>query len=130
MSLPGYYYQELSARSFVLLGANYTLPLDTKKHWNLNFFGTTAGVDYLSGLEQPGHWNNGVGAGLLYESPSLKIMLGYAYGVDAIRSHGRGANSVGVLMQLDLEHARRVMLNPKSPSRWRGLREILGVFHD
>lgn len=130
LSLPGYYYQELSAKSFALLGGNYTVPLDKDKRWNINFFATTAGVDYLSGLEQPGRWHNGVGAGVLYESRSLKIMVGYAYGVDAIRSHGRGANSVGVLMQLDLEHARRALLNPENPSRWRGLREILGVFHD
>lgn len=130
LSLPGYYYQEISAKSFVLLGGNYIVPLDKKQRWNINFTATTAGVDYVEGLEQPGRWHTGVGAGVLYESPSLKIMVGYAYGVDAIRSHGRGANSVGVLMQLDLEHARRALLRPENPSRWRGLREILGIFHD
>ena len=43
----------------------------------------------------------------MYRSPSdrFKIMLDYAYGIDAIRSHGRGANSVGVLLQWDLGQA-------------------------
>ena len=30
LSLPGYFYQEISARQFVLLNANYLLPLDQK----------------------------------------------------------------------------------------------------
>ena len=61
-------------------------------------------MDYLPGEGQPGNWLNGVGGGILYRSPSnrFKIMLDYAYGIDAIRSGGRGANSVGILMQLDL----------------------------
>lgn len=130
LSLPGYYFNEISARDFVLIGANYTIPLDRGHHWNLNFTGTTAGVDYLAGLEQPGNWHSGVGAGLLYESPSLKVMLGYAYGVDAIRSHGRGAHSIGLLMQFDLSHARQALFSPDQPGRWRGFQKALGAFND
>src|SRR5262249_49791143 len=108
LSLPGYYYQEISTKQFVLLGANYTVPLDKAKRWNVNITGATAGVDYLKDFQQPGHWVSGVGAGVLYQSSSLKVMVGYAYGVDAIRDSGRGAHSIGVLMQLDLEHARKL----------------------
>ena len=43
-------------------------------------------------------------------------MLGYGYGVDAIRSHGRGAQSVGLLLQFDLGQAREALLNPDSPA--------------
>ena len=39
--------------------------------------------------------------------------LDYAYGVDAIRGSGRGAHSVAVLVQLDLEAWRRKAF-PKS----------------
>ena len=88
----------------MLLNANYLLPLDPKKRWNLDVNAASAFVDYLPGESQPGNWLNGVGGGILYHSPSnrWKIMLNYGYGIDAIRSHGRGANSIGVLMQLDL----------------------------
>ena len=126
LNLPGYYYQEISARNFVLAGGNYILPLDPKKRWNLSVTATTAFVDYLPGEGQPGNWHNGVGGGVLYQSPSFKLMVGYAYGVDAIRSHGRGANSIGFLMQFDLERAREILnLNPNGS---RGLQKILGVF--
>jgi hypothetical protein len=126
LSLPGYYYQEISARRFILLGGNYIVPLDKKRHWNVNLTATTAGVDYLPGLAQPGDWHSGVGGGILYKSSSLKVMIGYAYGVDAIRSGGRGAHSVGILMQLDLEQAKELMFNSQ-PSRWRGFQRIFGA---
>jgi hypothetical protein len=129
LSLPGYYYQEISARQFVLLGGNYIVPLDKKKHWNVNFNAATAGVDYVPGLQQPGDWLSGVGAGVLYETSSLKVMVGYAYGIDAIRTGGRGAHSVGLLMQFDLGHAKQSLLSPDEPSRWRGWgRMFNGIF--
>jgi hypothetical protein len=129
LSLPGYYYQEISARQFMLLGGNYIVPLDKKKHWNVNFNAATAGVDYVPGLQQPGDWLSGVGAGVLYESSSLKVMVGYAYGIDAIRSSGRGAHSVGLLMQFDLGHAKQSLLSPDELSRWRGWgRMFNGIF--
>ena len=128
LSLPGYYYQELSAKQFVLVSGNYVLPLDPRQRWNLIADVSTAFVDYLPGLEQPGDWNTGLGAGIVYKSPTWKVMLGYGYGVNAIRSHGRGAQSVGILLQLDLERAREEMLSPSQPGRWRGLQQLLGIF--
>lgn len=128
LSLPGYYYQELSARQFVLAGGNYVVPLDSRQRWNLSANASTAVVDYLPGLGQPGSLNTGVGGGILYKSPSWKIMVGYGYGVNAIRSSGRGAQSVGVLLQLDLGKAREDLLNPEEPSRWRGLQQLLNIF--
>ena len=79
LSLPGYYYQEISAREFVLLGGNYLVPIDEKERWNVNVTATTAAVNYIQGLEQPGHWHSGAGAGILYKTPSWKVMVGYAY---------------------------------------------------
>ncbi len=104
LSLPGYYFQEISARQFVLLTASYLLPLDEKKQWNINVNAGSAFVDYLPGTAQPGNWLNGVGGGVMYRSPSggTKIMVSYGYGVDAIRTRGRGAQSIGLLMQFDL----------------------------
>ena len=89
LSLPGYYYQEISARHFMLLNLNYLVPLDKEKRWNLDVNVASALVDYLPGEEQPGNWLNGVGGGILYHSQSdrWKIMFDYGYGVDAIRSH-------------------------------------------
>ena len=130
LSLPGYYYQELSAKSFVLLGGNYTIPIDRKDHWNVNFMATTAGVDYIPGFRQPGAWHSGVGGGILYKARALKCMIGYAYGIDAIRSSGRGAHSVGILLQVDLGKSKEEVLNPYQPGRWRGFQRIFGSFVD
>ncbi len=128
LSLPGYYYQELSARSFVLMGGNYLVPLDARQRWSVGALVATSFVDYLPGTEQPGHWHSGVGAGILYRSrnDTAKIMISYGYGVDAIRSAGRGAHSVGVLLQVDLAQARERLLNPENPSRWRGWQMLFG----
>jgi hypothetical protein len=123
LSLPGYYFQEISARQFVLFNANYLLPLDRSQRWNLDANMATAVVDYLPGTGQPGNSLTGVGGGILYRAPSdrLKIMFDYAYGVDAMRSHGRGANSVGILLQWDLEKPKHEEgFNPAHPNRWRG----------
>lgn len=128
LSLPGYYYQEISAKDFVLMGGNYMVPLDRKQRWNLSATASTAVVDYLPGTEQPGNWHTGLGGGVLYKSPSWKVMVGYGYGVDAMRSHGRGAQSVGILLQFDLGQAREALLNPDQPSRWRDFQEIFDVF--
>jgi hypothetical protein len=126
LSLPGYYYQELSARRFFLAGANYIVPLDPSQHWSLTANASTALVDYLPGLEQPGDWNNGVGGGVIYRTSTWKIMAGYAYGFEAIRSHGRGANSIGILMQLDLEKAD--IIQSTKPGLWRGVQDMFSIF--
>jgi hypothetical protein len=128
LSLPGYYYQEISARQFVLLNASYLLPLDAKRRWNMGLNVSSAFVDYLPGEAQPGNWLNGVGGGILYRSPSdrWKVLVGYGYGVDAIRSHGRGANTVGVLLQWDLEKTRVEKFSPAHPDRWRGWQWLFG----
>ncbi len=108
LSLPGYYFQELSATRFVLLNGDYRLPINPAKTWFALAYGATSLMDYTPGLEQPGHWNSGVGGGIMYQSPSKawKVILGYGYGIDAIRSHGRGANSIGIICQFDLEANR------------------------
>jgi hypothetical protein len=126
LSLPGYYFQEISARQFVLFNANYLLPLDPGKHWSLDLNASTAVVDYLPGEGQPGNSLTGVGGGILYHSPSgrLKLMLNYAYGIDAIRAAGRGASSVAVLMQIDLGRLHGEKFNPPQPSLWRGWQRI------
>lgn len=128
LSLPGYYYQEISADQFILFQGNYLLPLDEKQIWNVNFTAATAVVDYLSGLSQPGNSHTGVGAGLLYRSRSFKILGGYAYGVDALRSGHRGAHSIGLLLQLDWGKAKNDLFDPTSPSLWRGFQRVFGLF--
>jgi hypothetical protein len=126
LSLPGYYFQEISARQFVLLNVNYLLPLDPQKRWNLDANWGGAFVDYLPGESQPGNWLNGVGGGILYHSPSdrWKIMLDYGYGIDAIRTHGRGAQSVGMLVQFDFGKKNSRNFNSAQPSLWHGWMRI------
>jgi hypothetical protein len=121
LTLPGYYYQEISASQFALLNATYLLPIDKYKQWDLYANASSAFVDYLSGESQPGNWLNGVGGGILYSTRSnrWKVMLDYAYGIDAMRSDGRGANSVGILIQWDLDKGRAEKFNPANPNQWR-----------
>ena len=128
LSLPGYYFQEISARQFMLVNANYLLPLDKNQRWNLDVNASSAVVDYLPGEEQPGNWLSGVGGGILYRTPSdrFKIIVTYAYGVDAIRSHGRGGQSIGLLMQWDLRRTHGEKFNPARPNRWRGWQWFFG----
>ncbi|MEI9960135.1 MAG: hypothetical protein WDM76_03085 [Limisphaerales bacterium] len=126
LSLPGYFFQEISARQFVLLNVSYLVPLDEKKHWNINLNAGSAFVDYLPGTMQPGNWLNGVGGGVMFRSGGTKIMVSYGYGIDAIRSQGRGAQSIGLLMQFDLGRARSDNFNSTQPMRWRGWQRIFG----
>ncbi len=128
LTLPGYYYQEISAQAFVLVGGSYIIPIEPSHHWNLMATADTAWVDYLPGMSQPGNWLSGVAGGIVYKTSSVKIVLGYAYGIDAIRSNGRGAQSIGILFQYDLEHAMSNVPNPEKPGRWNGLQQILGAF--
>jgi len=134
LSLPGYYFQEISARRYVLFGGLYTVPLDADKRWSIAATAATAGVDYLPGLEQSGRWHSGAGGGISFRSKSdaWHIVLGYAYGVDAIRENERGAHSIGFLLQLDLDRAKVPMFEPgQQPLRSRGLQRLfrnLNVF--
>ena len=134
LSLPGYYAQELHARQFVLLGGLYSVPLDAAKHWKVSAFAATAAVDYTVGMAQPGDWHSGVGAGLGYTSTDKvwEVNLGYAYGVDAIRSDGRGAHTIGLTLQYDLEAHRTQQKSREpevSPEKSRGLMRLFrGVF--
>ena len=90
--LPGYFYQEISAESFVLFNGRYAFALDAKKRWQISAMAATAVVNYLDGLEQPDKWLSGVGGGVTYKSNSdvWKIGLNYGYGIDAIRKSGTG----------------------------------------
>lgn len=133
LSLPGFYFQEISAQRFVLFGGDYSVPLDAAKRFDLTFYGSTAAVDYLPGLSQPGTWNSGVGGGLTYKSPSgaWKAALSYSYGFDAIRDHGRGASSIGLICQFDLEAQKRIKAlwfqYNADPNKSRGFDRLFGL---
>lgn len=101
LTLPGYYYQELSARRFVHLSAAYVAPLSADHRWQLRLGAASAYIDYLPGFEQPGHWQTGLGTALSFTSRSevWRVILRYGYGVNALRDGREGAHSVGVLYQ-------------------------------
>src|SRR5208283_13795 len=71
--IPGYFYEELSAASFVTLSGEYAVPLDAAKHWGLSTYGAIAQMDYLDALSQPGRMNSGVGMGLAYHGGSWQV---------------------------------------------------------
>ena len=122
LTIPGYYFQELSSSSFVLLGGSYNIPLDAKKRWLINVTASTTWSDYLAGLAQPGRWNSGIGGGIVYRSPSdaWQVVAGYGYGFNAIRDDERGAQSIFVYVQFDLGRSKQQLFDPSAglnPSR-------------
>jgi hypothetical protein len=101
--IPGYFNGELSARDFACFNAQYAVPLDASKRWSLNPIGSVATVDYLPGMAQPSHFNSGLGLGVGYRSASgaWEALASYGYGFEAIRTGGRGGQSIGLLLQYD-----------------------------
>jgi hypothetical protein len=133
LSLPGYHIEEVSADQFALLHALILQPVDPAKSWNLLLFGSVAVVDYLPGLDQPGHWHTGLGGGLLYQSPSgaWEIGTAYSYGPTAMREGGRGAHTLTLMIQYDLDalfrEGHRPFWDPVLGAKtWQGILGRLG----
>lgn len=133
LSLPGYHIEEISADQFLLLNGQFHQPINPAKSWKVLGFGSIAVVDYLPGLEQPGHWHSGVGGGIIYQSPSggWHIATTYAYGITAMRERGRGAHTFTLVLQYDLDALFRNGKQPfwdpvVSPKTWQGLFRRLG----
>lgn len=135
LMLPGYFLEELSAQRFGVLHALYTTPLTP--HWELLGHAGCAVVEYLPGLEQRGRWHSGVGAGLVWKSASggWQVVTTYAYGLQAMRSSGRGAHNVGILVQVDLDRGAmkdlpdrattREWIRRVNPASWRGFQRFV-----
>ena len=105
LNVPGYYEGEFSARNFVLVGADYSLPIDAAQRWRAGIGAAAARIDYTQGLEEPHAWVSGASASLGYEPPTKawKVSLVYGHGFDAVRNGHRGADSLSLLFELDLE---------------------------
>jgi hypothetical protein len=103
--IPGYYYQELSAKRFLLFNGRYAVALDEAKQWQIYALAATAVMQQLRETREGGDWHSGVGGGVAYrtESEMWKIGLTYGYGIDAERSHRHGAHVVGMFVQFDFE---------------------------
>lgn len=129
--LPGYYFQEISARQFVNLTGQYSVPIDPSKRLSVTGIGSMAFVDYTPGTGQSGNFHSGVGVGLGYRSHSgiWRIMGSYGYGFQASRSHGCGGHCVGFLCQVDLEarHRNKLLLDNDSQLKSGGLSRF---FHE
>lgn len=126
LSIPGYYWQELSAQSFVLFNGQYGFPLTPQKNWRFTTYGAVSALDHLDGFEQKHDWHAGLGGGLTYISPSgtWLVSLIYGHGFNALRGGEKGANQVGLLMQWDLDAKgrgkSRFFMPGVSPYRSRG----------
>jgi hypothetical protein len=99
--IPGYFYEELSAQDFGLLYGLYSIPLGSTKAWKIFAGGATAVINYVDGLEQSGKWNSGVTGGLGYTTRNRRLttVAAFGYGINAIRSDGRGGYSASLMLQ-------------------------------
>jgi hypothetical protein len=104
LMIPGYFYQELTARSFILLSGKYSVGLSPESSWRATLLGAIARVDFLDGLEYPDKTHSGIGGGITWRSPRRDwiITAFYGYGFNALRDdHDRGGHMVGVVLQYD-----------------------------
>lgn len=104
--LPGYFYQELTAKRFIHLHASYLMPLGFEDRLQFRLEAASAALEYLRGFEQPEKWQTGVGCGLTFtpKNKICRVVVRYGYGFNAIRDDGdKGAHSVGLLVQYDFE---------------------------
>ena len=109
--LPGYYYQELTAKRFVHLYGSYIIPLDRAHRFQFRMEAAAARLDYLPGFDQGRDWEVGAGGGLTFTPKSriCRIILRYGYGFNAIRNGRQGAHSVGLLFQYDFEARKKCL---------------------
>ncbi len=105
LTVPGYFFQEFSARRFALANASYMMGIPPVENWALLLNGSVAAMDYLPELDFDRNWISGVGGGIVYRSPSgtWQIAGAYGHGLQGKRSGGRGSNAVSLLVQADLE---------------------------
>ena len=108
LPIPGYFFQELSAKSFGLAYGTYTIPFGSQDQWSIIGSGSAAVVDYVEGTGQPGAFNSGVGAGVGYSAPSKrwKIMSLFGYGFEAHRQDGQSGYSLGMAFQYNFGSIR------------------------
>ena len=120
--LPGYFYGELSTKDFGLLYGFYSIPLGPAKRWNIAAIAATSLVNYVPGLEQPGHWNSGVGGSFGYTAKDRRwrVQAISGYGIDAIRSDGRGGYNAGVLFQYNF--GKNTFASDRAFEQLRGVR--------
>ena len=118
LTIPGYYYQEVSARTFALFGGNYLVPLSEDQRAHGTITAATAMTHYAPGQAQRGRSHSGVGAGLTYLSRRgvYHWTAQYGYGINAQRSNGDGSHTVGILLQIDFKRSGAPIL-PSRPER-------------
>lgn len=126
LSLPGYYYEEVRASRYSLLGGSYIVPISRdKKTWTASATASTALVDYAPGFGQRGKSHSGVGLGGAYlsHSQAWQVLAGYGYGINAARGHGNGGHTVGLLVQFDFQRVQVPFFHPANPND--GLHHLL-----
>jgi hypothetical protein len=98
LTIPGYYYEELSARDYGLANVTYAIPFGPDRRFYVIGQGAAALVNYVDGTGQSGAFNSGIGGGLGYAAPSKrwKCYGLFGYGFEAQRESGRGGYSLGI----------------------------------
>jgi hypothetical protein len=104
MTIPGYFYQQVSAKDFVSFTAQYTIPLDPAHSWSISPIGAVSASEYLAGLGEPGALNSGVGLAVGYTSHSgvWQVMATYGYGFESRHAENSGGQTLGILCQINL----------------------------
>jgi hypothetical protein len=96
------------------------------KQWNVTIGAATAWVDYVDALEQPGNWHSGFNGGIGYTAKERRwrVFTAYGYGLDAIRSNGRGGHNVALIFQYNFGHttfasdrAFEALIGARAPAR-------------
>lgn len=124
LSMPGYYYEEVSAQEFGLLNVSWMRPLSADgRTWLGTLSGAAAVVEYVPGLHQPQKWHSGAGAGVAYVGKALQSFVEYGYGFNAVRRGRKGAHTLTVRVQFDFLKAGTPVYEPERLNR--GIETIL-----
>lgn len=128
LMIPGYYHQELSADSFVLLSGNYSIGLAPDSGWRLAVFGATSRMSFIDGHDYPGASHSGVGGGISWRSPrgTWIITSFYGVGLNAEREGSMGGQMVGILLQHDFLGAGGWQRFLGTPGASHGLLRLFG----
>jgi hypothetical protein len=124
LSMPGYYYEEVSSQEFGLLNLAWMRPLSADgRTWLGTLTGAVAVVEYVPGLHQPQKWHSGAGAGIARVGRALQTFVEYGYGFNAVRGGRKGAHTLTVRVQFDFLKAATPVLEPGRLNR--GIETIL-----
>lgn len=99
LALHGYYTRELFAEDYVLINADYVIPILEEQKLSLHFYGDGALTKRSDIPDRAIHLWSGVGTGVSFEAWwETQWLVGYGYGINAQRGNDTGGHELFATM--------------------------------